>query len=98
MKVCEHVSGTGTPPRMIGWAIDRLRKDVLLVDVAGTFKDLQQARHEADYDHLAAFTKPGVLTLINSAKDAIQKLDSLEGSNDMALFITLLTLQTGSRS
>lgn len=97
LKVCEHVSGTSDitiTPKGTGWAIVRLRSNTVLVDVAGTFKELQQARHEADYDHTATFTKPGALTLIDSAKDAIRKLDNLEGSNDMSLFLTLLTLQT----
>lgn len=79
LSVCERVSGTSSLPRLTGFAIAQLRQNVTLVDVAGTFKDLQQARHEADYDHLASFSRPGVLTLIDGAKDAILEVEHAAG-------------------
>jgi hypothetical protein len=94
LRVCERVGGTSTLPKATGWAVSTLRNNPDLVDATGTFADLQQARHQADYDHLASFTKPGVLALIDLAKDAIRKLTNLQGSPDLALFVTLLTLET----
>lgn len=94
LRVCERVGGTSTLPKATGWAVSNLRNNPDLVDATGTFADLQQARHQADYDHLASFTKPGVLALIDLAKDAIRKLTNLQGSPDLALFVTLLTLET----
>jgi hypothetical protein len=43
-----------------------------LVLVAEAFVDLQEARHEADYNASAKFTRQDVITTINTARDAFQ--------------------------
>ena len=48
-----------------------------LVVIANTFTDLQQARHDADYNHAADFTKEEVLGLIDLAINASSKLIAL---------------------
>jgi len=80
LAVCEWILGaTGIPgakgpPARVRAAFQRMRTSTRLVDVALAFQTLQQARHEADYDHLADFTRPATLSLIDQSRDAIRKL------------------------
>jgi len=64
-----------------------------LVDVAEALQSLQEARHRADYDHLADFTKAGVLQSVDVAEDAVAKLAALTGHADMQRFVSLLALR-----
>ena len=41
-----------------------------LINVAATFVDLQEARHEADYDMMRRFSRREVLDLVDRAKQA----------------------------
>jgi uncharacterized protein (UPF0332 family) len=95
--LCERVTGTGTPPKHQGSVLDHLRANVILTDIATAFSDLMQARHDADYNHLAQFSRPEVLTLIDSANDAVQKLDSLQGGPDFQRFAALAAVYTRLR-
>jgi hypothetical protein len=54
-----------------------LRRNARIRDVALAFQTLQQSRHEADYDHMADFTRPTTLSLIDQSRDASRKLQSL---------------------
>lgn len=54
---------------------------------------MQEARHKADYDHLADFTKTGVLQLVDVAEDALAKLDTLKGTADIQRFVSLLAMR-----
>lgn len=64
-----------------------------LVDVAEALLSLQEARHRADYDHLADFTKVGALQAVDMAEDALVKLDSLRETPDLQRFLSLLALR-----
>lgn len=73
--MCEWILGPGAPPLKVRDTMMSLRSSSRLQDIALSFQTLQQARHEADYDHLADFTRPGTLSLIDQARDAIRKLE-----------------------
>ncbi|GIU85358.1 MAG: hypothetical protein KatS3mg008_2133 [Acidimicrobiales bacterium] len=92
-KVCGYLSGA-TPPRHLDGIVQRLRQNPALTDVASTFIDLQQQREDADYNHLADFTKPGVLALVSRARKAVETIDSEKGSDDFRDFFGLVTLRT----
>ncbi len=64
-----------------------------IADAAITFCDLQEARHRADYDHLAQFPKASVLGHIQDAEQAIQTLASAN-QRDREAFFAVLALRT----
>ena len=86
LRVCEWTLGKA-PPLRYRQLFAPLGNDPRLVDVAIAFQALQQERHSADYDHEASYTKPQVLNLIDLARDAIQKADSLVGRNILQVFL-----------
>lgn len=59
-----------------------------LVAVAGTFVDLQQARHEADYDLALRFTRREVLILANRADRAMTAWRGLRKTAQADTFLT----------
>jgi hypothetical protein len=63
-----------------------------LVRVAETVVDLQQRRHEADYDHQATFSKADVLVAVGQARDACARLEAVEALPAYDAFMALLTL------
>lgn len=66
-------------------------KSTGIADVAASFCDLQEARHAADYDHLAPISKPAAMAHVEDAKKAIE---TLEGANDAdrQAFFSLLAM------
>lgn len=66
-------------------------------EVATTFWDLQEERHEADYNHLQVVTKPEALTQISLAERAIAALDTSDGA-DRSAFFGLLALAVVSQT
>ena len=79
-QVCDWVVGPGDPPPRLKLAMLAIRNSSALLDVALAFQTLQQSRYEADYDHLADFTRPATLNLIDQVRDAIAKLKRMEES------------------
>jgi hypothetical protein len=43
-----------------------------ILSVALAFPDLQQARHEADYDHFGGFSKPAAIQYVEAAEAAVR--------------------------
>ncbi|HXH57882.1 hypothetical protein [Iamia sp.] len=68
-----------------------------IANVAQVFLDLQQHRHEADYDHLAVLTKEAVLTDIADAERAVADLRTSLGTREFEAFATLLALCSSGR-
>lgn len=89
--VCGWVENPNTAPQpgvasMIG-------QNAYLLDVALTFPQLRLARMEADYDHLANFTKATTLARIRMASTAITNLDAAEGGAAHQAFVALLAMK-----
>ncbi len=59
-----------------------------LVGVAGAFVDLQQARHEADYDRARRFTRGEVLDLVSRAEQALADWNRVRGSIQADTYLT----------
>jgi len=68
-----------------------------VVDIAQAFIDLQQARHSADYDHAAPFSKSMALALVDEVGDAVALLQPAAGTSEFEAFAILLVLQGGGR-
>jgi len=92
-QVCSYVAGD-KPPRHLDTIVDRLRLNADLFAIANSFVDLQEQREDADYDHLADFTKPDVLALVARAKSAIEFIDQDVDANDLRAFFGLIALRT----
>ena len=66
-----------------------------LADVAAAFQELQQARHEADYDLSRRFTRSEVLLLIDLTQQAFDDWQSVPGTLQADTFPAgLLTCDT----
>jgi hypothetical protein len=90
--VCSWISGRATPPEHAAPIVERL-SNTALADVCGAFLDLQEARHMADYDHLAPISKATALSYLQDAEQAIRGLADLDAEAREAFF-ALLALQT----
>jgi hypothetical protein len=95
-EMCEWIAGRrGQPPQHARPLVQALA-GTDIADVAAAFCDLLEARHRADYDHLAAFSKAAVLGYVQDAEQAIVKLDSAPAPQRDAFF-SLVALRTGIR-
>jgi hypothetical protein len=74
--------------------VDVLRNDPDLVALCRLFLDLQQSRHDADYDHLVPVRKATTLGHIADAERAIHLADSLQGTENYESFLSLLALKS----
>ena len=84
----------GTPllPAKLAPALNGQPLPPALVDVATTFQDLQQARHEADYDLSQRFTRAEVLLFVDQTTQAFSDWRSIRGSLPADTFLAgLLT-------
>lgn len=60
--------------------------------VAGDFVDLQQARHEADYDPSARLSKPGTLATVLRSREAIRAWRALKAADADTANVFLVSL------
>jgi hypothetical protein len=95
--VCGWVSGIKPAPAPAVTSVAAIRANTALLDVAVAFPQLKERRHDADYNHLATFTRAEALSWVDAAKDAIQKLDSQCGTPDYVRFMALFLLKTAPR-
>ena len=95
-EVCEWISGRrGRPPqhaKPLVWSLGAAP----VADVAATFCDLQEARHRADYDHLALFPEDDLLEYVGDAEAAIWDL-ATEPASQRQAFFALVSLRASLR-
>lgn len=75
----------------------RLRRNAALVEFATLFRELQVARHRADYDHLAEIGAGAARDACSEAARALALLDELAGSNDLDELLALVALNVALR-
>lgn len=93
--VCTWVAGQKNPEgNHIRLVVDRAAASPQLVHVAETFVDLQQRRHDADYDHSAAFSKTDVVNSVAQARAACRDLTLSRDGQEFEAFMALATLGT----
>jgi hypothetical protein len=94
--VCEWIAGRrGSPHQHLRPVVQSLQ-GTPMVGVADVFCDLQEARHSADYDHFAPYSKAAALGYIQDAERAMQTLDAQSDRDKQALF-SLISLHTKLR-
>ena len=85
-RVAQQFSDGGVSPKlspgMNGQAVQPE-----LTGVAATFVDLQQARHEADYDAARRFTRPDVIDLVDRAEQAFRDWHTVRKSVQADVFL-----------
>lgn len=96
-QVCAYIAGE-RPPRHLEGLVERLQSNPEVSDVASAFVSLQQQREDADHDHLADFTRAGVLSAVGQARQAISTVDRLEQTRnaDLRAFLGLVLLRTST--
>lgn len=68
-----------------------------LINVASAFVDLQQARHEADYDTARRFTRQEALMLVGQVDQAFEGWQRIRSSLQADVFLVALLAQKGMR-
>lgn len=94
-EVCRWLAGVGAPHNAAALrpVLRPLLGNERLTDVASTFLTLQQLRHQAEYDHLATFTRPAVAAHVDTARTTIADLGQLSATRDGHVFYTLIAAQ-----
>lgn len=82
-----------TPPKHLEVVVTRLRLNSDLTDVAQAFKELQEEREKADYDHEADLTRPGTHARIEQANRAVTLLRQNPDSEEFRSFLGLVALK-----
>lgn len=86
---CGWIAGrAGNIDRSVKPLVESL-KHTPIADVAESLWDLQEARHRADYDHLASFSKATVVAYVDDAQKAIETLNGASGRQRAAFFSLL---------
>lgn len=88
----DWISGS-TPPKHLGAVVERLRSNGDLTDLAQAFKELQEARELADYDHTADLTRPGTVARIRQADGAVRLVSQHSNDDDFRSFLGLVALK-----
>jgi len=95
-EVCRWVV-TGGGKENVAPIVARLRQNPQIVEIADAFLALLQARHQADYDHLAKVTKATALGHYRQAVNVLDLLDTLDRTRDLEDFLALIALNTPLR-
>lgn len=75
--------------------MDGIAVPVALKDVAEAFVELQQARHEADYDSFRTFTRAEALDLVDLAEQAFTNWRAIRRTIPADVFLAALLAQRG---
>lgn len=89
-KACEWAAGRRGGVHEHAKPIVTSLQQSAIADVAMSFCDLQEARHRADYDHLAPWSKATATALVNDAEKAIETLMRCDGAETDALYSLLI--------
>jgi uncharacterized protein (UPF0332 family) len=73
-RVCEWIANPKNAPPNVRLMVSALASTEGILNVALAFPDLQQARHDADYNHMIGFSKPAAIELVDAAELAIQSM------------------------
>lgn len=87
-RISSAFAGGNLPSSMKSALTGAAPPDIRLV--AETFVDLQQARHEADYDLSRSFTRAEVTDLIHRTRTAFARWNAVRTSDPARVYLTLL--------
>lgn len=92
-EVCSWISGApGAGRQHTRPIVDRLQTHKRIKRIADIVGRLREARHRADYDHLAEFDKATTLSLVQQAGRVLDLLESLGTDRDLQRFLSLIAL------
>ena len=90
MKQASKVFASGSLPTALKTIVGAVPP--ALKRVADTFVELQEARHEADYDIGQRFTRSEVLELVHRAEDVFTVWDTIRGHQSSDVYLASLLL------
>ena len=76
------------PPQKFASAFSGQPVSQKLIDVASSFVQLQQARHEADYNRAFRFTRKEALDLVDTTEQAFKDWKEIRKDNQADVFLT----------
>jgi hypothetical protein len=94
-KVLAHNATAALPEKLLnefGPLVDVAASDADVVEALRLFNELQNKRHQADYDHDASFDKASLLTVCQEAGRARTKIAGASPASREALF-SMLTVR-----
>jgi hypothetical protein len=93
MKATAASFASGSVSRKLKPALGTLPVQPELSNVANAFVDLQQARHEADYDLSRRFTRQETMDLVTQSSDAFRDWQTVRGSTQADVFLVGLLVE-----
>ena len=97
MKAVSKDFGAGRTGRLGATALAGTGISPELRQVAAAFVDLQEARHEADYDHLRTYTRKETADLVQQAEQAFRNWTAVRGSRAADTYLVALLAQGAAR-
>ncbi len=86
-----------TPPQHTERVFDLLRNSDPIRSVADALVQLAEARQNADYDHLARFTRARALDYVSLSEKSVETVDQLESSDTFKMLLAMIALRTSKR-
>ncbi len=77
--------------------VSDLQSNPVIQELATHVAELQEARHQADYDHLYVVGKATALTHVAQASRVLELLDHHQSDPDLQSFLALIALNTQLR-
>ena len=97
-EVCQWVTAApGAGKQHVRAIVSLIQGDPATRQVAGITFRLQETRHLADYDHLAAFDKASVLSYVAQADLVLNRLGGRAGSLPLQQLLALIALHSKLR-
>ena len=91
-RVCAGIA-SGSPEKATASILSPAAFSAVLKTVAQAFSDLQDARHQADYDVSLRFSRTETLTLCLRARQAFVAWKAVRASDEAKVFLMALLLQ-----
>lgn len=92
MKSASRSFAGGTPAQVWQAAAGAVSADV--IKVAESFIELQDARHEADYDHARTWTRQEALDLVRRVEEAFEAWARAKKGRDACAYLVALLAKT----
>jgi len=92
MKEFAEIISKSNYPRKLISAFDEQPLEQKLINVASSFVQLQQVRHEADYNRASDFSRREILHLVNKAERTFSEWQELKDINKSQTEIFLIEL------
>jgi len=92
MKAISNGFAGGTPPQPWKAASGVISPHLRLV--AETFVELQEARHQADYDHARSWTRQEAVDLVRRAQLAFVEWERAKGARDAYAYLAAMVIKS----